>query len=402
MKVFSLLFLSTLLFFFIACSEDGTGPKPKPVGYQEDVSWPSLADTPWPIFHGDAQSTGRSPYAGPTEGVISAVLEADNSQAGVIIGFDSTFYYTTYHYLVAADFEGNQKWQLLIGHELTTTPLLSKDSVLYIANGGLKTIYAIGLDGVVIWEYKSIANIWNLTLGIDLTGNLYFVDGDKNLNSLSKDGKLNWQLQDERFLPGQSRTFAFSPDGKTIYLHGSTVGLIAVDISQQVVKWTFWDTIIHSGPVVDCEGNIFLFPDGVSERDNYFFSLKPTGEIRWQFKHDEQYQLNNIEPTIDKKGNIYFGYKNLYSLDYNGNLNWKIEFDGVINTSLLCDQLGNIYVSIIEESWLQKILCINKNGNLIWQVQIENERGLSSSGAITEDGLLIYSTWRSNSVYIIK
>ena len=304
---FPIFVLSILIFYLISCSEDGTGPKPKPPGYQEDIPWPSLADTPWPIFHGDAQSTGRSPFAGPVEGIVLQKLEAPNSQAGVIVGFDSTFYFTWKYGLIASDFSGNKKWDILIGRELTTTPLISNDSVIFTANGALRTIYAINLDGEIRWEYKASASIWDLTLGIDLAGNIYFVDFGKDLNALSKDGELLWQLHDERFLAGQDVTLSFSPDGNTLYLQGIDVSLLAIDIDQKSVKWVFGEKKLKTGPVIDSQGNIYIFPDADSESDNYFYSLKPTGEIRWQFKHEEKYQYVNIEPSIDRNGNIFFG-----------------------------------------------------------------------------------------------
>jgi hypothetical protein len=32
---------------------------------QESVDWPSLADSPWPIYNHDVQNTNRSQFAGP-------------------------------------------------------------------------------------------------------------------------------------------------------------------------------------------------------------------------------------------------------------------------------------------------------------------------------------------------
>ncbi|MCB9058074.1 MAG: PQQ-like beta-propeller repeat protein [Calditrichae bacterium] len=335
-KILVFYFFCLFSFVLISCSDSGTEPQPKPPGYQEDIPWPSLADSPWPMYHGNPQSTGRSRFAGPTEGIISKIIDAEDSQAGVIVGFDSTFYYTTRSELIASDYTGNKKWSLLLGAELTTTPLLSKDSVLYIANGSLKTIFAITHDGEIKWEYKSQSDIWNLTLGIDLEGNLYFIDNDNNLTVLSADGTLLWQLNDIRILKGSGVTFSFSPDGKTLYLQGKETTLLAIDINEHIIKWTFGDTILRTGPIVDNQGNIYVLPDvdSFSTKNNFFYSLNPSGEIRWQFKHNEKNILNNIEPTMDSNGNIYFGSDTLYSLDYNGNLNWKVNLGKPITTSL--------------------------------------------------------------------
>jgi PQQ-like domain len=401
--IFNLFSFVLILFSFVlitSCSEDGTGPKPKPPGYQEDIPWPSLADTPWPIFHGDPQSTGRSNFTGPTEGVISKVFEAKDSQSGVIVGYDLTFYFTTRTELVSAEFSGKVNWKLQIGSELTTTPLMTQDSFLVISNGG--NILAIDLDGKIAWEYKTGAGVYSLTLGIDLGGNIYFIDSNNNLTVLSNNGALLWYLQDERLAFFQGSTLSFSPDGNTLYLQGIDVSLLAINLDNHSVKWVFGERRLNSGPIIDTEGNIYIFPDAFPNQDNYFYCLGPSGEIRWQFKHDELYQLNNIEPAIDKNGNIYFGYNNLYSLDYNGNLNWKLKLEGGISTSILCDRSDNIYFSVDGTNFLREILCVSNSGKIVWQLTVENEREFSSSAAIAEEGLLIYSAWRSNNIYVIE
>ena len=65
-----IIFLIIILLIFISCRKDTTGietEEPLPPGYQQDIPWPSLADSPWPINHGDPQSTGRSKYPGPAK-----------------------------------------------------------------------------------------------------------------------------------------------------------------------------------------------------------------------------------------------------------------------------------------------------------------------------------------------
>ena len=45
----------------LSCKESPITPSesPKPPGYQEDIPWPSLADSPWPMFYGNPQNNGR-------------------------------------------------------------------------------------------------------------------------------------------------------------------------------------------------------------------------------------------------------------------------------------------------------------------------------------------------------
>ena len=399
------IFILLILTFLITTSCDLTDPKkdkPKPEGYQEDIPWPSLADSPWPMFHGDAQLTGRSRYRGPTQGVISNRIPASQMQAGISIGYNSIIYYTASGRLIASDYNGNKIWETWLASEISTTPLVGKDSTIYFSSGSLKRIYAVNTNGNIKWEYKSKTDIWNSTLGIDLEGNIYFLT-NKTLTVLTHDGTFLWELYDERFLSGSDNGFSFSPDGETIYLHGYNVSLLAIDISSRKVKWTFGNRWLESGALVDNQGNIYIFPDSNPNEENYFYSLTPLGEIRWKFKHDENnFMFDNVEPAIDKEGNIYFGFNKLYSLDYFGKLRWKVDLEGSeIVSSVLVDNIGNIFIGT-GGSNDTKIMSFNNAGVKNWEVIIFDERGLGSSAAISDNGSLLFPTFRSDNFYIIK
>jgi len=400
-------FLLFLLFIFLISSCDTTDPNPpeeKPPGYQEDIPWPSLADSPWPMYHGDPQSTGRSRYTGPTQGVVSNVIPASQMQAGIIIGYNSTIYYTASGTLFSSDFAGRINWELKLASEISCTPLMGNDSTIYVYSGSEKKIFAINNDGTIEWEYEAADATWNASLGIDKDGNIYFVM-NSTLFVLSKNGELLWELFDSRFLSNPDDTFPFSPDGNTIYLQGHTTSLIAVDIKTHNVIWDFGDREMKTGAIVDNEGNIYIFPSSVLGKENYFYSLTPTGEIRWKFKHEENdFMLDNAEPAIDKEGNIYFGFHNLYSLDYFGNLRWKVNLEGSsIGSSILVDNIGNIFIGThSDNSYDLNVFAFDNTGLKIWGVLINSERVLGTSAAIAENGVLLYPTFRSDNYYIIK
>jgi len=296
-----ILILSVLLLIFTSC--DTTDPKPpeeKPPGYQEDIPWPSLADSPWPMSQHDPQNTGRSQYQGPTQGIVSNKVPANQMQAGISIGYNSIIYYTAGGKLIASDYNGNKIWELWLAAEISTTPLVGKDSTIYFSSGSLKTIYAVKIDGSIKWDYKSNTDIWNSSLGIDREGNIYFIT-NSTLSVLSQKGVLLWELYDARILSGADAGFSFSPDGKIIYLQGYNVSLLAIDINSREVLWTFGDRWLKSSAVVDNQGNVYIFPESIPNEENYFYSLTPLGEIRWQFKHDENnFTFDNVEPAIDQ------------------------------------------------------------------------------------------------------
>ena len=90
---------------------------------QANIPWPSLADSPWPMYHHDPQSTGRSQYKGPRQGKIKWTFKPDSSAfiwPGIIIGPDSTVYFSTIYektrqgkksFLYALNPDGALKWK---------------------------------------------------------------------------------------------------------------------------------------------------------------------------------------------------------------------------------------------------------------------------------------------------
>ena len=81
MKVIKALILTILLLSIVeGCKKNDTvGPDDTNglVAYlqcpQTDIDWPSLADSPWPMFLHDPQHTSRSPLAGPQNGTFTRI-----------------------------------------------------------------------------------------------------------------------------------------------------------------------------------------------------------------------------------------------------------------------------------------------------------------------------------------
>ena len=85
---------------------------------------------------------------------------------------------------------------------------------------------------------------------------------------------------------------------------------------------------------------------------------------------DQQDYFLNLDPTIDKNGNVYFGYLTIYSIDYTGKLRWKYEVDGHNNYSPLI----LIYQVIFLLNWktiayYRLIITVLKTGSFKWKVK---------------------------------
>jgi hypothetical protein len=160
---------------------------------------------------------------------------------------------------------------------------------------------------------------------------------------------------------------------------------------------------MHNPPVIDSYGNIYLLPrynpQGIDKQK--FYSINKNGESRWIFEFDYKVSIfNSNTPTIDEAGNIYFATDTLYSLNYSGKLNWKVNLDGFCDCPLVCDINSNIYVGTMGSEAGIAISSYDVNGNLNWKIS-DSQDQVGGSPAIGFNSLY-FPTWKSTKIYCIK
>ncbi|MBI9060278.1 MAG: PQQ-like beta-propeller repeat protein [Labilibaculum sp.] len=373
---------------------------------QKNIEWSSLADTPWPIYHHDPQSTGRSEFLGPQSGTIQQMkFDIDMTMSGVVIGKNNTCFLPSGEHstgFVSFDYNGTVNWI----NELTsiTTPILASDNQIYLTTLH-QTFLSYSYEGDTNWT-KGTNTTSGLGITIDKKGNIYFLDRDKNtdgiasLRVIDKDGNSLWSLKDSRILSPQHSAPSFSPDGNTIYLQGLNPSILAVDINAEEIIWTFGDDVLLSSPVVDNNGHIYLIPgETYSQENRKMFSLDKDGNVNWDFEFTSNDLWDNTEPTIDYNGNIYFGGDSLYSLTNSGKLRWTKNVTGNISTSLLCDIENNIYFGTTSS---ESFYSFKENGELNWVIEDLEFRTVGAGPAITDDQSILLPSWRNALFSITK
>ncbi|MCX6151758.1 MAG: PQQ-binding-like beta-propeller repeat protein [Ignavibacteriales bacterium] len=390
------LLLITFLFSLIGCKDEGTKPQELPPGYQQDIPWPSLADSPWPMNHHDPQSTGRGDQVGALSGVIEWTLDSLDLHSGSAVGIDSTIYISDTRFLRAISFNGKIKWKLELGHQTLTTPVISNDGTIYIIYPPY--VYGIEPTGKIKWKFAADNTIDNDGLNIGKDGTLYFIDSGNKLYALGKDGNLKWSLIDYRFVSGTPTSI--SPDGGTLYVSGTNTGIIAIDLFTKMVKWSFGE--MNTGgaaPLIDNDGNIYLTTSDINtiSGNPAFFSINTSGKIRWFIQHNQFYKFSgepmlpsHPEPTMDHKGNIYFGSDTLYSIDYTGKIRWKKNLMASSALALICDKDNYIYFAKdYAHHGNFDLNKINSDGDIIWSMKNIIGESSSSSPAIINNKIII-------------
>ncbi|MCK9281277.1 MAG: PQQ-binding-like beta-propeller repeat protein [Melioribacteraceae bacterium] len=394
------------VFLFYRCDKSVDPIIDNDVVPQQDIVWESLADSPWPMFHHDPQSTGRSKYRGPQSGIIYKKAIIGYSESGIVLDKGEKLYTTSTMpaKLLALDYDGNERWNkdYFISY---TTPLIGKDNIVY--SPGVDHSYAFSSNGDTIWHRVNSKNderIMNVGFSIDKNGNLYYVELGGTLIVVDKNGETKWRLKDDRILPYRDGCPSFSPDGNTLYLQGKSVSLLAIDINERKIKWTFGTTNQLSSPVIDNAGNIYINPGDIGTANRTLYSITPKGDIRWEFSYKSNMQLDNTEPTIDYNGNLYFGSDTLYSITNSGNLRWKKYLDSTnVVSPIICDNENTIYVGTEHGyKYINKIYAFKENGDKKWEIIDTEERAWGVSPAISEVGILFYPTFdNSNKTLLI-
>jgi len=403
MKRNLILISALLLAVFLSCKEELTDPvTPKPVGWQEDIPWPSLAASPWPMLNHDPQTTGRgnsTANIGQIKWEFNFTEIGEDLVSGVVVGADSSIYFLTEMFVTSGlyclDHSGNQKWKVELGggvHRFTTPIITADNNILVLDYTTLKCFNAFGES---VWAYSfGQTFFWIESPQIDKSGNIYLIDSGQNLYKISSSGILLWQLNDQKFrTTGGTYGMAFSPDGKTLYVPGSIVSLLAIDIETTSKKWDYGQQSMSTSPILDSKGNIYC------QLDDRVVSLKPDGSLRWQYIYNN-FTVNDNKPTIDKNGNIYFMTEDsLYSLDYNGLIRWGEITPGFSDSPLICDENGNIYAGFNNGNI--SFVKFSNTGLILWEnILNASQSQLYTSAVISYANTIIFPTEKK--LYAIK
>jgi len=374
--------------------------KPKPEGYQEDIPWPSLADSPWPMYQHDPQNTGRSSLNGPLLGKVkwrkelkfgvSPFFFAIDKKQNILLTYSSVkpdSNLQTSNYLLAFSNSGNLLWQLnlcksnSLNQDEISSAISTIEGYTYVTSS-CGVLFAINSNNRILWEFDTGEPIYNGLggLNIDKLGNIYLSTTSK-FYCINKDGHTQWTMDKYK-----RQKAVFSADGSKIFIKAEG-SIDALELNGRLL----WSYPISSGNyllflISDSQNNIY-FADNKT-----FFSVSSLGKLRWAFELESTDDFNyNISPTIDKNGNTYFSTREyLYSLNYEGKLRWKLKDVGTTGgVHLTNDANGNIFVA---ESRGGNIYSISNNGDINWTLNLGINTYIYGGITIGEDSTLYILT----------
>ncbi|MDD3559011.1 MAG: hypothetical protein PHW27_10610 [Melioribacteraceae bacterium] len=422
LKNISIIFLLSSFLFSFIISCDSTDPKPpeKPPGYQEDIPWPSLADSPWPIYRGNQFNNGRSKFRGPSGSWLKSI---DSIMTFSSISVDETgnYYFlgagTNTSGLYSFSYSGEFRWCYNLSqlkYQGNTSPIqLNGGEIIfsYFSNPKSKVV-KIDTLGRSIWELETDM-LGEGSLSIDKNGNIYSIKQlyPYNLIEITSNGDIVYESIGPVFSPNCS-FLVFSPSGDQIYGSNINEELVAFDITSKSIIWEIGKVSSIISPTIDSDGNIYCF---MTNQDSTFLTkLNSGGEIKWKKILDSSHSINlfnYFDLTIDKLGRVITqNYKlvddiyeaSLIAFNYNGGIDW--ELDGIVLGSSVSIDVDNNFFFTSRSANLEHIFfSINQSGNVRWSQSYGNTLPkIDNPIAIGINGSCLINTTRSNDIQLFK
>ena len=381
-----------------SCSDHGSDPPPPDqTDKQYPIPWPSLASSPWPMGNHDPQATGRSPYPTAGVGIVNKFVEGLRVTGSPVLAEDGTIYYqcqdsTWQCALYALRSDGTLKWKVGLDslrrasvlQKLYSRMIVAADGTIY-TNSLDEALYAVNPDGTVKWMLSAPGRFLENGLTIGMDGTLYAMsESNSYLYAITPQGTVKWSVAGG--FSGYSH-MVFSPDGSTLYVGGYPEGLFAVTASDGATKW--FNSQSSNGQykfrMVDVDGNIYSpFRDSL-------VCIRADGTRDWSVSFGK----DAVGGTIDWNGIVYFATSisdsagprwHLCAVDQGGKLLWTEKLGSYFPEHMVCDSENTIYAGSGSDG---EFFAVRANGDVKWKLVFSPFIEISTSPAITSNGILI-------------
>ena len=338
----------------------------------------SLANSPWPCFHGNAGHTGLSPYdTSQVTGVPKWIYAVDTriNMQGPVIGSDGTIYINSYmdsNYIgrvCALNPDGTLKWSYSPGSSMISTLALSSDGTIYFDSMDGK-MHALNPDGTLKWSCQ-VSNYLISSPVIGADGTIYIGTHDNKLLAIRADGTIKWSYTTGDCIWSSP---AIGADG-TIYVHSYDQKLYALN-PDGTLKWSYLTGgRAEASPTIGPDGAIYVS----AYDDGKLYALNSDGTLRWTYQTG-YYLISS--PAVGADGTVYVGScdRNVYALNQDGTLKWSYLTNDCVDCSPAIGADGTIYVGSCDN----RMLAFNPNGTLKWSYATGD--WVLSSPAIGADG----------------
>ena len=356
------------------------------VNVMESVQGAGVADTPWPMFHGNVRHTGLSLYdtAGNHGNLRWTYRTSDKIFSSAAIGTDGSIYFGSEDYfLYALDSSGSQRWRHRTGDHIKSSPAVATDGTIYFGSED-HYLYALNPDGSQRWRYATFGAI-DSSPAIAADGTVYIGSKDGRLYAVNPDGTVKWNYNTGNQIVYSSP--AIAQDG-TVYI-GSYHSLYAINPDSSL-KWEYntGNSVDFSSPAIANDGTVYI------ACSDALVALNPDGSLRWEY--DLSVDTFVSSPAIASDGTLYAGSLSgyLYAINPDGGLKWRYDAGGAVYSSAAIGSDGTIYTGSNDGG----LYALNPDGTLKWKYNTGSD--VRASPAIGSDGTIYVGSY-NNYLYVI-
>ena len=361
------------------------------------VSIGQPADSPWPMFHYNAQHTGQSPINGPAEPVVCWTYAAGSGVASdPVIDIDGKVYFsaepaaTPLAYsldgsgtlirsttkgsepsppgvIFALDAYGTLVWSKTIGTIYSAAPAIGAGGVVYVPSHDDNMFYGLNsADGSVRWSYgaTNVSEMFSPVIGSDgsvyMTSWFSFAPKSSVLHAFDSVSSFKWSYRISVGEYGTREGFApaIGSDGRSYV--GDDPNLDALN-PDGTLSWSYYNPEpAQACMTISSNGDICA-----PSYSGVVCTLTSGGGLSWSYNLKWSYDLDLSSPAISSDGRIYTGASDntLYALTTTGVFSWSYLTGGdASSSSAAIGANGTVYIG----SGDNRIYAINSSGSLLW------------------------------------
>ncbi|MSU62969.1 MAG: hypothetical protein EXS31_11350 [Pedosphaera sp.] len=324
------------------------------------------------------------------------------------LGRDGTIYVEVYprapgkSKLLAVDQAGHIKWTADLPQSSTTSPVVSENDIIYVANG--PNLLAFDSSGVQLKSSTfGIPQLNEPAIGLD--GSLYIGPGENVNQFLAVDPAFTakWRVTGNNF--GSAPT-AVDANG-TVYFDNYRY-LYALN-PDGTPRWTLEQPVgnaFRSGPAISTKGDIYIAGDV-----GYVYSINRDGKLAWRSETQNIFVGYEFpDPVIGNDGSIYIGSTaGLYNFTSGGERKWVYARNLQFQSTPAIAADGTIYVGADDGpsgSGEEFLHAINPDGSIQWKFPTGMSGQFYSSPTIWTNGTVIVGgpvvLGQSNKLFAIR
>jgi outer membrane protein assembly factor BamB len=320
-------------------------------------------------------------------------------------------------------------WKFNSGnYQIESRITIDEKNVIYFGSND-NHVYALNpINGKLLWKFKTNSKVKSSIVSTK-NDELVFTSMDGYLYTLNKDGTLKWKYNAKNSIVATPNI-----DKNNNIFFGDIKGYVHIlnSVGDVINKFKLTTSIKHM--ILTDENNNFYL-----NNNKQIISFKKTGSINWKFilndfiesplvvhnyiiltssKNWKMYALNTkgqelwnystawylTSSPVIANDTIYFGSWDwsIHSISLNkGEQIWSTQPEkspvmSYFASGIIVDKNENIFAS----SRTDKIYCFNKNGNVLWKLDLKSEDILSGI-SLNKDGVLLIPTSEGN-IYAFK